>query len=32
MGLLEMRKEGKKFIFRPVADIAIKLGSGTAGR
>jgi Fic family protein len=30
MGLLEMRKEGKKFIFRPVADIAIKLGGGTS--
>lgn len=28
MGLLEMRKEGKKFIFRPVADISEKLGSG----
>ena len=26
MGLLEMRKEGKKFIFRPVADIAQKFG------
>ena len=25
MGLLEMRKEGKKFIFTPVADIALKL-------
>ncbi|MFH2045858.1 MAG: Fic family protein [Pseudomonadota bacterium] len=25
MGLLEMRKEGKKYIFEPVADIAIKL-------
>jgi Fic family protein len=32
MGLLEMRKEGKKFIFMPVADIAIKLGSGTEAR
>jgi len=30
MGLLELRKEGKKFIFTPVADIAIKLDSGTA--
>ena len=28
MGLLEMRKEGKKFIFRPVADMAIKLEGG----
>jgi Fic family protein len=28
MGLLEMNKEGKKFIFRPVTDMAIKLGSG----
>lgn len=27
MGLLEMRKEGKKFIFRPVADIVTKLSS-----
>ncbi len=26
MGLLEMKKEGKKYIFRPVADIVIKLG------
>lgn len=26
MGLLEMRKEGKKFIFSPVADIKEKLG------
>ncbi len=32
MGLLEMQKEGKKFIFRPVADISIKLGSGTVDR
>ena len=24
MGLLEMRKEGKKFVFTPVADIAEK--------
>ena len=28
MGLLEMRKEGKKFIFTPVADMAKKLESG----
>ena len=28
MGLLEMRKEGKKFIFFPVADIAEKLSIG----
>ncbi len=27
MGLLEMRKEGKKFVFTPVADIAKKLES-----
>jgi Fic family protein len=26
MGLLEMHKEGKKFLFRPVTDIAAKLG------
>lgn len=32
MGLLEMRKEGKKFIFSPVADITVKLGIGTADR
>jgi DNA-binding transcriptional ArsR family regulator len=25
MGLLQMRKEGKKFIFRPAADMAEKL-------
>lgn len=30
MGLLDMRKEGKKFMFRPVADIATKLGNGSA--
>lgn len=30
MGLLEMRKEGKKFIFAPVADIAVKLVSGAS--
>lgn len=32
MGLFEMRKEGKKFVFRPVADIAIKLGGESADR
>ena len=32
MGLIEMWKEGKKFIFRPVADLATKLGGGTADR
>ncbi len=29
MGLLEMRKEGKKFIFTPIADVAVKLDIGT---
>lgn len=29
MGLLNMRKEGKKFIFTPVEDIGIKLASDT---
>ncbi|MBF0558475.1 MAG: Fic family protein [Nitrospirae bacterium] len=32
MGLLDLRKEGKKFIFTPVADIAIKLDRGTEER
>jgi len=31
MGLLDMRKEGKKFVFTPVADIAEKLESSNAG-
>jgi Fic family protein len=30
MGLLDMRKEGKKFVFTPVADIAEKLESPSA--
>jgi Fic family protein len=25
LGLLSMRKEGKKFVFAPVADLAVKL-------
>ncbi|MEJ2683267.1 MAG: Fic family protein [Candidatus Sulfobium sp.] len=29
LGLLQMRKEGKKFIFTPVTDLAPKLESGT---
>ncbi len=29
MGLLEMRKEGKKFVFSPAADMTIKLGGKT---
>jgi len=31
MGLLEMRKEGKKFVFTPVVDIAEKLEGSTGG-
>jgi len=27
MGLLDMRKEGKKFVFTPAADLAKKLGT-----
>jgi hypothetical protein len=29
MGLLTMRKEGKKFLFTPTADIVQKLESGS---